>query len=312
MSLNKKIIKLVLCVLFVHVLLICIFNLSKDKQSELYQQLNTYYSRDNVKVLFLGDSHVARSIDMSQIDSSFSLAYYGENNMMNYYKLKYCIDHKSPIPRYIGLPCDIVTFSEGFNRFRTDIYFYYSLFNFSEVSDMSDNCVTSYYNYAKIKMFPYTEWQYTLSIINENRHKKSNDRFSDKSPHDQLSQVTKFIQEENLVSAGKVNLYSKRGMSYLQKIINLCKANHIKLFFIKFPLTTPIFNEIKLHVDSNYITNRPSEKLIQHERIPILNFEHAFENRSDLFFDSHHLNINGRTKFTKLFKQKLDSLLIVY
>jgi hypothetical protein len=260
----------------------------------------------------MGDSHTARGIDINKIDSAYSLAYFGENNMMNYYKLKYCIEHKYNKPQYVILPCDIVTFSSGFNCLRTNKYFYYSFIPFSEIKNLSDNRFSSYYDYIKVKVIPYIEWQYVFNRMNENRNKKSNDRFSDKSINDQIFQAKRFIQKENLMNNGKENLYNDRALDYLKKTINLCKSNNIKLVFVKFPLTQSLFNEIKFQLDSIYILNRPSEKIINQQGIPILDFEYLYINHNELFFDCHHLNLNGQMKFTDIFKQKLDSLYKVY
>lgn len=309
---KRKFILLISLITIVHMVLYVVFIRLFNENDELSIQINTYKKVTNAKLLLLGDSHVARSIDVSQIDSSYSLAYFGENNMMNYYKLKYCLMNNFEKPRYIILPCDIITYSTGFNKFLTNKYFYYSLIPFSEVSNLSNNTIFLYYDYLKIKLIPYTEWRYALNRMDLDRQKKSNNKFSDKSIKEQEIDAKKFIQDEILICGDKNNLYDKNSLNYLQKTILLCKDNNIKLVFIKFPLTYNIFNEIKFHVDSTYILNRPSEKIINQQRIPILDFENLFINHNELFFDSHHLNLNGRMKFTEIFKQKLDSLYNVY
>jgi hypothetical protein len=101
-------------------------------------------------------------------------------------------------------------------------------------------------------------------------------------------------------------------LNYLQKTILLCQENKIKLIFVKFPLTKNIFDVIKFKVDSSFIRCRPAEKIINQYSIPILNFEYLYQNNPELFFDSHHLNIIGKNKFTSILKQKLDSLYKVY
>lgn len=312
MTLVKKIVLLVGFIFLIHIVFVFAFKILINKKSELWKDVNNFKKNISTKTLFVGDSHTARGINISKVDSAYSLAYFGENNMMNYYKLKYCIEHKLNKPQYVILPCDIVTFSTGFNCLRTNKFFYYSLIPFSEIKNLSDDQISTYYDYAKIKVIPYIEWQYVFNRMNENRNKKSNDRFSDKSINDRIFQAKKFIQEENLMNGSKENLYNDRALDYLKKTINLCKSNNIKLVFVKFPLTQSLFNEIKFHVDSTYILNRPSEKIINQQGIPILDFENLFINNNELFFDCHHLNLNGRREFTEIFKQKLDSLYKIY
>lgn len=283
-----------------------------NKKNELISQFNSYKKINSVKTLYLGDSHVARSIDFSKIDSAFSLAYFGENNMMNYYKLKYIIDSKLTKPSYVVLPCDIMTYTKGYHLYRTNKCFYYSLVPFNQINNLSENKIEAYYDYFKIKIIPYSEWQYAFSRVNQNRQKKTYQNFSDKTKLEQEKDAKHFIQQELLINGGKNYLYSSDALNYLKKTIELCKQNNMKLIFIKFPLTKTIFDEIKYHVDSNYIYNRPSEIIINKHAIPILNFEFLFKNDLNLFFDSHHMNQEGQKQFTVLLKQKLDSLYKVY
>ena len=283
-----------------------------NKKNELVSQLNSYKKISSVKTLYLGDSHVARSIDFSKIDSAYSLAYFGENNMMNYFKLKYILDKKLAKPSYLVLPCDIMTYTEGYHQYRTNKCFYYSLIPFKDIKKLNKNKIEAYYDYFKIKAIPYSEWKYAFNSFNVNRQKKSNQNFSDRTKSEQEKDAKYFMQYELLMNGDKNNLFSSDALEYIEKTIKLCKQNGIKLFYIKFPLTKAVFDEVKYHVDSTFMDNRPSETIINHYSIPILNFEYIFQNDLDLFFDSHHMNLEGQKQFTILLKQKLDSLYKVY
>jgi hypothetical protein len=260
----------------------------------------------------MGDSHTARGVDLSKIDSSYSLAYYGENNMMNYYKLNYILKNNYCIPKYIVLPCDIVTHTYGFNLARNNKSFYYEFIDFNELPNLSNNSPAAYFDYFKVKLFPYTDWQYALNKVNMDREKKSKIKFSD-LPLDKQRRVASFLIEDELLDhRDKSSYYNRRAINYTQKTIDLCNKYGIKPIFVKFPLTKFIFEIIKNNVDSMYITNRPAEKLIKKNNVPILDFEYIYQNNTELFFDTHHLNAHGKEKFTVVLKQKLDSLLKVY
>lgn len=283
-----------------------------NKKNELISQFNSYKKINFIKTLYLGDSHVARSIDISKIDSAYSLAYFGENNMMNYYKLKYIIDNELAKPLYVVLPCDIMTYTQGYHIYRTNKCFYYSIIPLDEINNLNKNKIEAYYDYFKIKALPYSEWQYAINRVNQNRQKKAIQKFSDRTKLEQEKDAQYFIQHELLINGDKTNFYSSDALEFIKKTIELCKQNGIKLIFIKFPLTKTVFDEIKYHVDSTFINNRPSETIINQHSIPILNFEYTFQNNLDLFFDSHHMNQEGQKQFTILLKQKLDSLYKVY
>lgn len=298
--------------MFIHIVAYIAFDITLNKKNDLTSQFNSYKKIKTIKTLYLGDSHVARSIDFTKLDSSYSLAYFGENNMMNYYKLKYIIGNKLAKPSYVVLPCDIVTYTQGYHLYRTNKYFYYSLIPFNEIHNLNSNKMEAYYDYFKIKTVPYSEWQYAFNRFNTNRKNKAYQEFSDRTKLEQNKDAEYFIQHELLINGDKNNFYSSSALNFLEKTIKICEENHIKLIFIKFPLTKTIFDEIKYNVDSTYIYNRPSEKIIKKHTLPILNFEFLFENDFNLFFDSHHMNQEGQKQFTIILKQKLDSLYKVY
>ena len=313
MKQKNKIIVILISFLALHCLFMLLFSTLSGKYNELVVRLNNYKSINHkINVLFLGDSHVERSIDPSKIKDSYSLAYYGENNVMCYYRLKYCIDNNLPKPNYIVMPCDIVTFSDGFNNFRTNKFFYYSLIPSGELKNFEKNKMEAYYNYGKVKLFPYSEWQYGLNIYNANRSEKGKKMFSNESTNEKIRNTSNFIQDEMNCRGHASNLFSETALLYLDKTIKLCSENGIKLIFVKFPMTREVFDEVEKNVDSGYLVNRPSERIVEKNNLPILNFEKLFEDRPELFFDCHHLNDNGKLVFMPQFKEKLDSLMTVY
>ncbi len=312
MSYKRKIVFLSLLFFTVHTSLYLLFYFVANKKDAHRLQFNNYKKCNNYKILFLGDSHAVRSVDFSSFDSTFSLAFYGENNMMNYYKLKYIIDQKLKVPKYIILPCDILSHTYGFNVTINNKSFYYNFINYKDVNDMSDNKISAYFDYYKIKLFPYIDWQYALNEVNADREKKANNKFFEVSQMRQKKAGSFLIQDELLFNREKKSYYNQRALLYIQKTIDLCKINNIKPIYVKYPLTSIIFDEIKYNLDSNYITNRPAENIIHKNNLPILDFEYLYKDKLDLFFDSHHLNNNGKALFTPILKHHLDSLTKLY
>ena len=314
MSLKKKFILTFCLAMIAHIVLYTGFYYMANTRNELILRNKEFTNLPVDKdVLFLGDSHVERSIDIRKLGNRFfSMAYYGENNVMNYYRMKYYFENNLPKPKYIILPCDIVTFAKGYNLYRTNSFFYYNFIPYKDLQNFESKTLASSYNFFKMKLFPYSEWQYGLNLANPNREAIGKEKFSDKTEEEQSKNAENFLQNELMCKGNSKNLYSNTALTYLQKTIDLCKEKGVKLIFIKYPLTKNLFNEVKYHVDSTYIDDRPSDKLIQKQNIPLLNFERLFENKSELFFDCHHLNIDGKETFTPILKLKLDSLLNVY
>ncbi len=311
---NKTLLFLILCAV-THSVLYFVFYRIANKENPLVKQMALCKANKKaVKVLIAGDSHAERGIDVSIIDSALNLSYYGENNMFTYYKLKYCLENFDLKPKYVVLPCDIPTFANGFNHFRINNFFYYSLVGFKDIKDMRDEPVVEYYRYFKIKLFPYTDWKYALDLAGKTRAQKAKGAFSDKNPEEQMANARNFLQKELNCAGRRENLFFSISIEYLNKTLALCKEYNIKPVFVKYPLTQQVFDVVKNEVDSTalQIRNRPPEMLIRNQNIPVLNFEYLYAQKPELFFDCHHLNNAGKAAFTPIFKQKLDSLLRVY
>jgi hypothetical protein len=311
---KKKILVLVVAFLILHFTFILLFNLLNNSRNELVLRFNDILN-DTLpyKTVLAGDSHIERSIEYDSIDDCFSIAYFGENNVMTYYKLKYLFEHNNLIePKYVVFPCDIVTFAKGFNLYRSQIGFYDKFIPWGELKNFEPNLYSSYYNYMKLYLFPYIEWQYAMNTAHQNREKKNSLKLTSKSKRQRKKMVKTFVQQELMCAENKNNLFDEKALEYLVKTIELCKQYNVKPIFIKLPHTKEVFTEIENNVNPKFITERPSEKIITNYNIPILDFERIFENNPELFFDVHHLNNDGKKLFTPIFEHALDSLYRIY
>jgi hypothetical protein len=309
---KKKLIRFAFYFLCLHFCLYFLFLFLVQKNSELVKMQKEYIQNSKkFEILILGDSHAVRGIDSRKINKCYSLAYYGENNIMCYYRLKHLIKNRIALPHYIILPADIFSFARGTCYHRTKHYFYYSFIPFNELNMFEENPIESKYIYLKNKIFPYSEIKSVIFKKNKHQIKKGFKRYSEMNNQFKLKEVKHLIEDE-LHCTNKKNLFYFKSINYLNKTISLCKENNIKLIYVKYPMTKWIYKEIKKNIDFDTYSNRVSERIIKTHNIPILDFEYLFENDDSLFFDSHHLNEYGKKKFTPILKQKLDSLLKVY
>jgi len=304
-----------LLVLFLlgHAILYTMFKFLSARRSELVIKLREYKElKEPVDALILGDSHAARGLDLSQMPGAVSLAYYGENNVMTYYRLKYCVETCKNTIKYVILPCDIVSFSKGFNRFRTNKFFYYSLIPFSELRQFENRPFNAYYEYLRSCLVPYAEWQYGLNLGVGERGKKGTLRFSGKSNEARQKNARHFIRDEMACTNKADDLFYSNALNYLERTLVYCKQNGIKPVFVKYPLTREVFDEIRVLLGEEGLNNRPAEMRLKQQKIPVLDFEKLLANRPDLFLDCHHLNVYGKAIFTPVFKRQLDSLMMQY
>lgn len=312
MTYHKKIYLFSTCALIIHSILFFINPFLQKKTNKLWNQVIKLNKKENIETLFIGHSHVANAIDYELFKDSYSLAYSGENNMKNYYKLNYCIKNNFPQPKYAIFPCELVTFSKEYYYFFKERSFYYSIIPSNEIFECNKNKIDGYYNYYKIKLFPYIEW---LQILNGKPRKEKNTLvrdFSKLTPFRQQQNADIFAKDELKIS-DKESLFYTPSLYYIQQTIELCKANHIKPVFVKYPITRLFFKTLKSNlIDSTCIINSPSDSIIKKNKIPILDFENIYFANPEKFADSHHLNESGKQAFSKMLKTKLDSLYKIY
>lgn len=311
---KKKIVYIGFLILLVHFIFVALFHYVNNRRNELVLKFDKVLTnKKHYKIILAGDSHSNRSIDESKIEDLYSISYFGENNVMTYYKIKYLLENNSlKDPEYIIFPCDIVTFSKGFNLYRSQKGFYKRFIPLEELSEFEPNLYSSYYDYLKLTLFPYIEWQFAMNTAHQNRKKKNKIRFSDLSIEKQKVKAKVFVQEELMCGENHENLFDPTSLKYLEKTILLCKEYNVKPIFIKFPMTKYVFQEIKNNVNAKFIYKRPSEKIVKEYGLPILDFERTLENQPEMFFDSHHLNDYGKAILTPKIKNALDSLYKIY
>src|SRR6218665_1164255 len=305
---KKKLIILTVVFLVFHVIFLRVYDKLLHKNGYVVTAVDTYRDiKKPLRFLFLGDSHIERGVDLSKIPDSYSIAYFGENNMMSYFKFKYCLEQGYRKPEYLVIDSDMMTYTKAFNKFIRHKGYYYSLMSFSDLRDIDSNVLATYYDYFKLTLFPYVEWQ----IVRMQPAKKREEKIY-ATPGEKAYHASIFVQKELLPGGKKEDFFYQPALGFLEKMIALCKENNIKLIYVRFPLTRQLLDEVECHVDSSFVRDLPAEDIIKSHHLPILNYERLLQNRSELFHDCHHLNDAGKAVFTKELKKGLDSLTNVY
>ena len=129
------------------------------------------------KFLFLGTSHTKRAIDTSIIHSSYSMAFYGQNNINAYYLLKHLLENYSDRFEYICLPNDFGYYSKRFSVNLDKMFFYKRFFDYEEYGRLSDTQYNSRKESFYQHYFPYVNLR-KVSKSQKKRKEKKNIDFS--------------------------------------------------------------------------------------------------------------------------------------
>ncbi len=267
-------------------------------------------SSPQIKFLIMGDSHGFRAINADKIDSSFNYSMLGENNINTYYKLKKFLTKTEKRPKYILFPFDLTTFATASSEYEKNRFYYSSMIDYDELGKERNQRIKTTAEKISSSIFTYIELKEIILqiILSEETYRKNKKSIAENSLQKNIKDAKHFVEVRVLENDPK-NIYNNVSVIYLKKTIALCENENIKPVFIKFPLTRYFLESVKNFVDETTIKNSLVEKIIlSSESTIILDFQNVFLDCDECFFDSHHLNLNGREKFTELLKAKLDSL----
>lgn len=261
--------------------------------------------RNEIQILFLGDSHILLGIDPAQIENSFNYASGGENYIQTYYKLDNLIK-KGFIPEIAILPIDLHSFS-SFRSVRFDNEWYWRKF---------------------INFYKLAYQERKLSLLNN----EINGIFSFKGKGLQLLKPVDFSKlseiqrgytpsEANFSKAeNRLKVAAERVKSHLEgcdaidgslllyfyKILDLAEEQNIKVVLIKYPLTEEYYSSVKKYIpnEEEYYRSALSQ-INNYNNIYIFDYQLLYSNRPELFKDSDHLNSAGAAEFSKLLNKSL-------
>ncbi|PCI96752.1 MAG: hypothetical protein COB15_09190 [Flavobacteriales bacterium] len=284
-----------------HISLLMLFKTVKQK-NEIVQVFDHYDKNPkHYKFLFLGTSHVKRGVNITIVDSSYSMAYYGQNNINAYYLLKYLLENYSNNFEYICLPNDFDYYSKQALCNLNNMFFYNHFFDYDEYGKLNNSYYQSKKEEFLLNYFPYTQLRKMLKSKTE-RATKGNKDFSLKN-----IKTRQKIAHDYIYKGHKINhvndIYNPLSIVYLEMTLQLLKKYNKKAIFINYPLS----NEMNLEIDAFGNYNHKSDSLIIKSKHKIIDLSKAFIKHDEYFFDAHHLNKKGGTNCSHLIQEKFNN-----
>lgn len=304
-----KILYFIASLLIIHFSLCWVFTDYIQKNSVLVEYQNDYESlKIPPKFLFVGDSHVMRSVYQGEIPGSFKLCHYGEGPILTYYRIKYLLETLKKKPTYIFIQADITRYSENYLKYSENHFFYANFVDYEALLEEEIIDSEQYLKYTSYRYFPYIELR---SLIKKNKKAKMNrDNLKFEDVQEDFRQIiTNSFVQSKLLSFDCEKLFYPQAIDYLKKTILLCQKHNVKVIAIKYPVTNYYLNSIVELCGEQKIISTVQDSLLNSYEIPIWDFENSFSNRYDLFFDSHHMNKAGRKTFTPLLKKHIMKLI---
>jgi hypothetical protein len=257
----------------------------------------TFYKPEIKKTntLIIGDSHSQRGINPDLFSCASNISQPGEPIVITYWKLKYLLKYMKPDTLIIGFGHHNISSSNDTKFIR---------------KRWSSEMLNRSYiikNMLSVKSIPIDFNEYYKVIWKQfcfyphKNHFKFIGNFS-KSNGSNLSDVHSSITR-HFFSNNKELSISYTAISHLDSVINICQKHRIVTVLAGIPVHTSYYSLIPLPFKERY-----DYEINRYENQGIIILNRTFESYKDsLYFDSHHLNIDGAKIFTKQILSTLNT-----
>ncbi len=259
-----------------------------------YQTEHKFTIHQKIDYLILGDSHVQNGFDAEKhLPNSINLSNSAEAYFYCYCKLKALIDKEIKIenvilsygPHNLTTTIDTIWVLDNEN-FLSKSRGYYPFMRFNDVSEFITKAKFS--KFIAIKLIPEVFYQSIYSLERQLLIKKLPYLGGFEPNLNQLSIIASDTTNNGPIAASNI---SDIQVFYLEKIVDLCKSQKIKLFL----LNTPLF----------YGTNVTQPKLKDKDFV-ILDYGNRFKGQIEYFADKVHLNAKGADVFSTMLANDLN------
>lgn len=261
------------------ILFLCIGIINRKISSNTYSYIKT-------PILFAGDSHIEQTINDTISGKFVNIGQISESYYFTYYKLKLLFETNTPVSRvYLGF---------GYHNISS----YFNMF----INGKFSNSVLSKYFFIlpfneQIRIL-YSRKNEILSLIKAILKSGIQNIIYEKKTF-QGGFINQFVDTKAIISSmheriefqyfenGVLNDYCEQNILYLNKIAELCKANNVKLVFVK----TPLHEHYNSLIPQKFIEKYGH--LIDEMGIDILDLSDLLAEDDCFFTDGDHVSNKG-------------------
>lgn len=285
----------------------------------------------DIKYLILGDSHSFFGIDPSTLDPSgrsYNLAANGKSYIHTYYMLKYIFEDDIKRIDNIVLQLDLhdlSSLSTNERLMRARSYFWSKHLDYIELSRETGKWLFFSQLALEGHLAPYLSgYKYFVNFFDKwwNKERslsylfhgstaipRGNGYMARKGDYSKADdKLSPALARSRLMHEGYVP-YDKTLITYLEKIIELCRDHKVKLRLVSMPITRTFYRSslavIKTEdedFDEYYMVNRIKEKY----GLKFYDFRSFFFDHDEMFWDQDHLNVEGSEIFSRTFGELLE------
>ncbi|MBU0496544.1 MAG: hypothetical protein KKC68_08305 [Candidatus Thermoplasmatota archaeon] len=269
--------------------------------------------RENIRILFMGDSHPKRDINPALINYSFNLADVGESYIQTYHKLSTVLNDPLVDLYTVVLPLDLHSFSSmRTDRIKNEWYWdrfiqYDEVFSQDTNRSIFDSVVWRFKSWFPIiskgqELIEYAFVRRESSelvkgyIISYDNYSMS----SDKS-------IWAFFRAQSQLEDSEI--MDPILVEYFKKCLILCTEQNLHIILIKYPISEHYYTAVHQFIPNLSLINDTIETIItEFPGVIMLDYQDFFFGRDDVFMDTDHLNKKGADLFTSLIRNDFKNI----
>ncbi|MEE9573070.1 MAG: hypothetical protein V3W20_08490 [Candidatus Neomarinimicrobiota bacterium] len=249
-----------------------------------------------VTTLFIGDSHIQKSIDDKLITTAINISQSSESFYYSYYKLDKILKANPSIKRiYLGFSYH--SLSSYYDEFVFGKYSKNISSRYFFILPLSEKFKLFKYNFRKLPIYIKEVYKHGImnifktgnnySFLGQYENKFENVSAVQNSMDKRL--LLQFYNNNRLIN------FSESNISYLIKIIDLCDKNKVELI----TLNTPLHSYYKSKIPMEYL--KKYNEIISQNRIVTINFDELVLDDSCFIPDGDHVSEKGALQTSNYF-----------
>jgi len=300
--------------IFLLIFIVIFIALGNFYNSKIFIKKNVYRANrqfiesnhENLKILFLGDSHPLTDINPLYIPNTFNYASTDETYEQTYYKLKKILQENNNI-EILVFPLDLHSFTDYREKPYSDIRYWLKFMTIKELAKVTGRFTIRLYidNLCSFvgKGFDFKRIFFDVQKTEINKGwNKYDGLFEEKGDLEDVAFKRIELQFRLYPEIINENL-----LNSLLKILDLAENNNKIVVFIKYPLTKEYILAIKnkgIDIDDYY--SRLESYILKYPNIYLFDYQDLFDN--SFFTDEDHLNVKGSEIFSKQVSEDLQSI----
>ena len=257
--------------------------------------------RNEVEVLFLGDSHVQHGLDPLEIPRAFNFSSQAEHYALNYYKLESILAGGRGRLRTVVLPVDLHSFAARTleNHYFRDPWYWWRYVDYLEAARMIGDpaligrMAAAFFPFLGSGMdffHPVDPDKLTPQVRGFVRNLED---FSRKPDHAEIARN----RAHGMLSG--TEMMDDRLAAYFGKILDLAARAGLEVILVRMPVSRAYYEEARRHFpDVADLYNAVDSMIAPYDNLLSLDYQKCFFGEDSMFWDSDHLNAAGAEYLT--------------